>query len=238
MSKNVCVVGDDDQAIYSFRGSDPQYILNFDQDFPEAKVIRLTENYRSSHQIVSTANRMIKRNQKRMDKTMHAQHNNGAAPVLFYPYDEEIEATMILSDIQEKIDQGARPGDFAILYRTHSMSRAIFERLATSNLPFVIEKDAESFYGRRVIRGMLAFLRLSLNPDDSKAAGEVLSALFLKQSMLQELKAQTILQDCDFIDAFSFVKTGHAFQERRLKTVPAQIRGLKNHVSTRCLRSH
>ena len=82
LSKNVCVVGDDDQAIYSFRGSDPQYILNFDHDFPGAKVIRLTENYRSSHQIVATANRMIKRNQNRMDKTMHAQHNNGAASCL------------------------------------------------------------------------------------------------------------------------------------------------------------
>ena len=82
--------------------------MNFDHDFPEAKIIRLTENYRSSHQIVATANRMIKRNQKRMDKTMHAQHNNGAAPVLFYPYDEEIEATMILSDIQEKVDQGSK----------------------------------------------------------------------------------------------------------------------------------
>lgn len=228
LSKNVCVVGDDDQAIYSFRGSDPQYILHFDHDFPGAKVIRLTENYRSSHQIVATANRIIKRNQKRMDKTMHAQHNNGPAPVLFYPYDEEIEATMILSDIQEKLENGAKPGDFAILYRTHSMSRAIFERLATSNLPFIIEKDAESFYGRRVIRGMLAFLRLSLNPEDAKAAGEVLSALFLKQSVLRELKAQTILQDCDFIDAFRFIKTGHAFQEKRLKTVPDQIRGLKN----------
>ena len=161
LSKNVCVVGDDDQAIYSFRGSDPQYILQFDQDFPGAKIISLTENYRSSHEIVATANRMIKRNQNRMDKTMHAQHNNGVAPVLFYPYDEEIEATMILTDIQEKLAKGARPGDFAILYRTHSMSRAIFERLAASNLPFVIEKDAESFYQRRVIRGMLAFLRLS-----------------------------------------------------------------------------
>lgn len=228
LSKNVCAVGDDDQAIYSFRGSDPQYILNFDHDFSGAKVIRLTENYRSSHQIVATANRMIKRNQTRMDKTMHAQHNDGAAPILFYPYDEEIEATMIVSDIQEKLEKGAKPSDFAILYRTHSMSRAIFERLATSNLPFIIEKDAESFYGRHVIRGMLAFLRLSLNPDDSKAASEILSALFLKQSILRELKAQTILQDCDFIDALGFIKTGHAFQEKKLKTVPAQIRGLKD----------
>lgn len=76
---------------------------------------------------------------------------------------------MIVSDIQEKIAKGANPGDFAVLYRTHTMSRAIFERLAPSNLPFVIEKDADSFYQRRVIRGMLAFMRLSLFPQDSKA---------------------------------------------------------------------
>ncbi|RID83612.1 ATP-dependent helicase [Peribacillus asahii] len=228
LEKNVFVVGDDDQAIYSFRGSDPQYILNFAHDFPGTKTIKLTENYRSSHEIVSTANRIISRNQKRLSKTMHAQHNNGAAPILFYPYDEEAEATMILTDIQEKLAKGARPSDFAILYRTHSMSRAIFERLAASNIPFIIEKDAESFYQRRVIRGILAFLRLSVNPDDTKAAGDVLSALFLKQSVLQELKAQTILQDCDYIDAFGFVQTKHAFQQRKLKKIPAQIRSLKN----------
>ncbi|MFD6440833.1 ATP-dependent helicase, partial [Peribacillus sp. NPDC060186] len=227
-SKNVCAVGDDDQAIYSFRGSDPKYILNFNYDFPGSKVVKLTENYRSSHEIVATANRMIKRNQHRMEKKMSAQHNHGNPPVLFYPHDEELEATMIVSDIQEKIAKGANPGDFAVLYRTHTMSRAIFERLAASNLPFVIEKDADSFYQRRVIRGMLSFMRLSLFPQDSKAASDVLSSLFLKQSILQELKAQTILQDCDFIDAFAFVKTGHAFQERKLKTIPAQIRSIKS----------
>ncbi|MFJ7856629.1 ATP-dependent helicase [Peribacillus sp. NPDC097206] len=226
-TKNVCAVGDDDQAIYSFRGSDPKYILNFNHDFPGSQVVKLTENYRSSHEIVATANRMIKRNQHRMDKTMRAQHNQGNPAVLFYPHDEELEATMIVTDIQEKIAKGANPGDFAILYRTHTMSRAIFERLASSNLPFVIEKDADSFYQRRVIHGMLAFMRLSLNPQDSKAASDVLSSLFLKQSVLQELKAQTILQDCDFIDAFAFVKTGHAFQERKLKAIPAQIRSIK-----------
>lgn len=227
-TKNVCAVGDDDQSIYSFRGSDPKYILNFNHEFPGSQIVKLTENYRSSHEIVATANRMIKRNQQRMEKTMHAQHNQGNPAVLFYPYDEELEATMIVSDIQEKIAKGANPSDFAILYRTHTMSRAIFERLASSNLPFVIEKDAESFYQRRVITGMLAFMRLSLHPQDSKAAADVLSSLFLKQSVLQDLKAQTILQDCDFIDAFAFVKTGHAFQERKLKAIPAQIRSIKN----------
>lgn len=226
-SKNVCAVGDDDQSIYSFRGSDPKYILNFNHDFPRSQVVKLTENYRSSHEIVATANRLIKRNQNRMEKKMRAQHDSGNPPVLFYPYDEELEATMIVSDIQEKISKGANPGDFAVLYRTHTMSRAIFERLAASNLPFVIEKDADSFYQRKVIRSMLAFMRLSLFPHDSKAASDVLSSLFLKQSILQELKAMTILQDCDFIDAFAFVKTGHAFQERKLKTIPGQIRSLK-----------
>ncbi|WP_110929118.1 UvrD-helicase domain-containing protein [Bacillus massiliglaciei] len=226
-NKNICAVGDDDQSIYSFRGSDPHYILNFSLDFPGAKMIKLTENYRSSHEIVSAANRIIKRNTKRMDKIMKAQHDKGPSPVLFYPFDEELEATMIVSDIQEKIAKGANPGAFAILYRTHSMSRAVFERLASSNLPFIIENDAESFYQRRVVRGMLAFLRLSLQPHDAKAASDILSSLFLRQNVLQDLKAQTILQDCDFIDAFQYVKTGHAFQEKKLKTLPGLIRQLK-----------
>lgn len=225
-SQNVCVVGDDDQSIYSFRGSDPSYILHFEGDFPRAKVIKLTENYRSSHKIVSTANRMIKRNKQRRVKAMKAQHDNGNPPVLFYPYDEEIEATMIVTDIQEKIRQGAQPGDFAILYRTHSMSRAIFERLAASSLPFVIERDAESFYDRKIVKSMLAYMRLALDPEDPKPVSSILSSLFLKQSALQEMKAQTILQDCDFINAFSHVKTGHAFQEKKLKTLPEKIRSL------------
>lgn len=227
-TKNVCAVGDDDQAIYSFRGSDPSFILNFKKDFPLASAVKLTENYRSAHEIVATANRIIKHNKNRMDKTMTAQHNAGEPAILFYPYDEELEATMIVTDIQGKMAQGARPGDFAILYRTHSMSRAIFERLAASSLPFVIEKDAESFYERRIVRGMLAFLRLSMHPDNAKAAADILSSLFLKQNVLQDMKAQTILEDCDFVDAFSFIKTGHAFQERKLKALPAKIRSLKN----------
>ncbi|RFU63073.1 ATP-dependent helicase [Bacillus sp. V59.32b] len=227
-SKNICVVGDDDQAIYSFRGSNPSFILDFEKDFPGTKVVKLTENYRSAHEIVATANRIIANNQNRIDKTMSAQHNFSDPPFLFYPYDEELEATMIVTDIKEKLSQGARPGDFAILYRTHSMSRAVFERLAAGSLPFVIEQDAESFYERRIVKGMLSFLRLSMQPQNAKAAADVLSSLFLKQSVLQEMKALTILQDCDFIDAFSFIKTGHAFQERKLKALPAKIRSLKN----------
>ncbi|WP_409304688.1 ATP-dependent helicase [Peribacillus sp. SCS-155] len=227
-SGNICAVGDDDQAIYSFRGSDPSFILNFPHDFPEAKIVKLTENYRSSHEIVSAANEIIKRNKNRMKKTMKAQHNFAMPPVMFFPYDEEIEATMILTDIQDKMADGANPGDFAILYRTHSMSRAIFERLVSSNLPFKIDRDAESFYDRKIVRAMLAFLRLSIDPHNQKAVSDILSSLFLKQSVLQDMKAQSILQDCDYIESFSHIRTGHAFQEKRLRMMPKQLRSLKN----------
>ena len=227
-NRNICVVGDDDQSIYAFRGSDPSFILDFEKDFPEAEIIRLSQNYRSSHQIVATANRMISKNEKRKAKTMIAQHNNGEAPVMFYPYDEEQEATMIVTDIAEKIAAGANPADFAILYRTHTMSRAIFERLAESNLPFVIDQDSESFYQRRLVRSMLAFLRLSLDADDIHAVADILPAMFLRNNLLQEIKAQMILQDCDALTALSKIKTGHAFQERKLSKLPGQIKSLQN----------
>ncbi|WP_042349457.1 UvrD-helicase domain-containing protein [Bacillus massiliigorillae] len=228
ISNNICVVGDDDQSIYSFRGSDPSFILHFERDFPKTKVIKLAQNYRSSHEIVATANRIIAKNEKRKAKTMLAQHDEGTAPVLFYPHDEEQEATMIVTDIAEKIEQGADPNDFAILYRTHTMSRAIFERLAESNLPFVIDQDAEAFYQRRTVKNMLAFIRLSLNEDDIDACADLLPALFLKHGLIQEIKAQMILQDCNALTALSKIKTGHTFQERKLAKLPGQIRSLQS----------
>ena len=150
--KNVCAVGDDDQAIYSFRGSDPSYLLEFEKDFPYAKMVSLEQNYRSSHEIVSAANEMISKNKVRRSKKMQAQFESNTPPILFFPYDEEEEATLIVTDIQEKIVQGANPSDFAILYRTNAGSRAVFERLASSNLPFKIDLDSEAFYERRIVK--------------------------------------------------------------------------------------
>ena len=165
-TKNVCVVGDDDQSIYAFRGSDPQYIRDFEKDFPHADVVILNENYRSSHSIVATANKIIVQNKQRRHKKMHAQFMNDHNTLLFFPDDEEEEATMIVTDISEKITAGANPGDFAILFRTNTASRAVFERLANSSLPFKIEQDIESFYERFIVRSMLSFLKLTLNEED------------------------------------------------------------------------
>ncbi len=225
-TKNVCAVGDDDQSIYAFRGSDPQYLLDFEKDFPEAKVITLNQNYRSAHEIVSAANQIISLNKQRRAKSMNAQYSSDQQPFLFFPYDEEEEATMILTDIQDKIEKGYEPRDFAVLFRTHAGSRAVFERLANSSLPFKLDQDAESFYDRFIVRSMLSFLKLSINEDDQNAIKDILPSLFVKQTALQDIKAESILKDCSLLECLSHIKTGFAFQESKLKKVIPVTRSL------------
>jgi DNA helicase II / ATP-dependent DNA helicase PcrA len=225
-TENICVVGDDDQSIYAFRGSNPSFILEFDQHYPNAQIVTLTENYRSSHSIVTMANNIISRNSSRRTKQMNAQFETKEPPLFFFPYDEEEEATMIVEDIKERIKQGASPSDFAILYRTHAASRAIFERLVQSQLPFVVERDGESFYQRRFVRCLLAYLRLSLNPNNEEAMNDLLIPLFLKQSLLQELKAISILEDCSLVKALTKLQTIQPFQQKKLKTIVPLFRQL------------
>jgi DNA helicase II / ATP-dependent DNA helicase PcrA len=225
---NVCAVGDDDQSIYSFRGSDPAYLIDFKADFKNTEVIILNQNYRSPHEIVETANTLISANLIRHEKEMRAQYSGECPPVIFHPYDEEEEATMILTDIKERIEQGERPGDFAILFRTNAASRAVFERLANSSLPFRLDQDIESFYERFMVKGMLSFLRLSLNPDDSDAIKNILPSLFLKQSTFRDLQANSILNDCSMLEALTYVKTGFTFQEQKLKKLIPVVRSLSS----------
>lgn len=224
--KNVFVVGDDDQSIYGFRGSNPHYLREFEKDFSQANVVILNENYRSSHSIVATANKVIKANKQRQPKKMQAQFSNDNNPILFYPYDEEEEATMILTDIAKKMASGANPEDFAILFRTNTASRAIFERLTNSSLPFTIDLDVESFYERFVVKSMLAFLKLSVNEDDQHAVSNILPVLFIKQSMLRDIKAESILQDCSLLESLVYMKTNFPFQEKKLKKTVPIIRSL------------
>lgn len=223
-TKNLCAVGDDDQSIYAFRGSDPNYLLHFEHDFPNVKLVILNNNYRSSHEIVSTANRIIVKNKHRRTKEMSAQFENSSNPILFFPHDEEEEATMIVQDIQEKIEKGYKPDNFAILFRTNTGSRAIFERLTSSSLPFRIDHDVEPFYERFIVKGMISFLRLALNEDDQTAIKNILPVLFVKQSVLQTIKGDSILNDCSLLESLSRIKTGFSFQERKLKKLLPSIR--------------
>ncbi|WP_027408882.1 competence protein CoiA family protein [Anoxybacteroides tepidamans] len=225
-TRNLCAVGDDDQSIYSFRGSDPSFILEFKQRYPDARIVTLSENYRSSHNIVAMANAVISRNRFRHKKQMNAQRAASETPLFFFPYDEEEEATMIVEDIKERLQHGAQPSEFAILYRTHAASRAIFERLAQAKLPFVIEQSGESFYQRRFVRSLLAYLRLSLDPNDEEAMNDLLVSLFLKQSCLQDLKAISILEDCSLVQALGKLQGLLAFQQKKLKAIIPLFRQL------------
>ncbi|GKU81829.1 UvrD-helicase domain-containing protein [Niallia sp. NCCP-28] len=225
-AESIYAVGDDDQSIYAFRGSDPKYLLDFEKDFENAKIIILDHNYRSAHEIVATANAVVSKNKKRRTKKMIAAFT-GEAPFLFYPYDEEEEATMIVTDMLEKISQGYKPKDFAILYRTNTSSRAIFERLTSSSLPFKLEADSGSFYSRFIVKSMLGYLKLIIHPDHGEAIKDVFPSLFLKKSILQDIKAASILEDCTLLEAVAKVKTGFAFQEAKLKKIPAVLASLK-----------
>ncbi|TXC90710.1 ATP-dependent helicase [Metabacillus litoralis] len=226
-TNNLCGVGDDDQTIYSFRGSEPSFILNFKEEFPDAKIISLSSNYRSDHHIVSTANEVISKNKKRLSKKMIAQYQSETSPICFFPYDEEEEATLIINDMKEKIELGANPDEFAVLYRTHTSGRAVFERFVTSSLPFTIEKGQNSFYERKMVRGVLAYLRLSVNPDDTDAITDFIRALFLKQSTLNDVKALSILHDCSLLDALLHVKGIPAFQISKINKIIPRISSLK-----------
>lgn len=219
--KNLCVVGDDDQAIYSFRGSDPHYILNFSNDYQNATTVVLKNNYRSHHAIVSFAKSIIKKNRRRYEKNITAIRESGNYPLLFYPYDEEQEATMITNDIKKRLAAGVSPENIAILYRTQNNIRALFERFIEEKIPFSLALDGPSFYERNIVKKVLAFLQFSINPNDNNALEEVLTALFFKRETIQELMTLCILENISFNDAlFNSTKVPNFQKEKWLKIIP------------------
>ncbi|MBW9217369.1 ATP-dependent DNA helicase Rep [Anoxybacillus ayderensis] len=214
---HICAVSDDDQSIYAFRGSDSSFIHEFQKDFPNTTIVKLTENYRSPHPIVSLANRIISKSRTRIPKQMNAQTDSGHMPICFFPYDEEEEATMIACDIVERLQEGAKPSDIAILCRTNASGRAVFERLSQLRLP--VTTDADSFYNRRIVRYLLSFFQLSINPNDEQALADVVTVLFLKQTVINDVKAISILQDCSLVEALAKLDGIPPFQQQKLRAI-------------------
>lgn len=165
--RNLCVVGDDDQSIYGWRGAEVRHILNFRNDWPDARVVRLEENYRSTDAILTMANRLIAFNQHRHDKVLRAARPNGQVPrVLQFPGDTE-EAKGIVQEIMERLkkDRSVTPGHFAILFRTNEQPRLFELELRKQNVPYTIT-GTQSFFDRKEVRDILAFLRWIDQPDD------------------------------------------------------------------------
>lgn len=163
-SRNLCVVGDDDQAIYGWRGADIRNILDFEKDFPDATVIKLEQNYRSTANILDAANQVIAHNTGRKEKTLWTDDDAGDLIRLFSAGDEREEAAWICEQIRRQ-HQVSPYSEMAVLYRTHAQSRVIEEMLMRAGIPYKVFGGTR-FYDRREVRDALAYLRLIVNPAD------------------------------------------------------------------------
>lgn len=173
--RNLCVVGDEDQSIYSWRGADIKNILDFEKDFREAKVVKLEENYRSSSNIVSAATAVIKNNSQRKDKTLFTSNDAGDLIHVREEKNEYDEARFVAKTIQNMINEGEGTyNDYSIFYRTNAQSRVLEEQLRTLAIPYRLVGGVR-FYERMEIKDMLSYMKLSINPADDIALKRIIN---------------------------------------------------------------
>ena len=173
--QNICVVGDDAQSIYAFRGANIQNILNFERDYPELKVYKLEQNYRSTQNIVEVANSIIANNKNQLEKNVFSENEKGDRIKVSRAFSDNEEGKLVAEAIvQDRANGGLKYHDFAILYRTNAQSRAMEEALRKLNVPYKIYGGL-SFYQRKEIKDLIAYFRLTFNPADEEAIKRVIN---------------------------------------------------------------
>ncbi|WP_316823418.1 ATP-dependent helicase [Pedobacter gandavensis] len=173
--QNICVVGDDAQSIYAFRGANIQNILNFERDYPDLKVYKLEQNYRSTQNIVEVANSIIANNKNQLEKNVFSDNESGDRIRVQRAFTDNEEGKIVAeSIIQERSSKGYNYNDFAILYRTNAQSRAMEEGLRKLNIPYKIYGGL-SFYQRKEVKDLIAYFRLTFNPSDEEAIKRVIN---------------------------------------------------------------
>jgi DNA helicase-2/ATP-dependent DNA helicase PcrA len=175
VNENICVVGDDAQSIYAFRGANIQNILNFEKDYPDLKIFKLEQNYRSTQNIVNVANSIIANNQEQLKKTVFSKKEEGDKIKVMRAFSDNEEGKIVAEGILlERTTRGMKWHDFAILYRTNAQSRSMEEALRKLNIPYKIY-GGQSFYQRREIKDLIAYFRLTINPSDEEALKRVIN---------------------------------------------------------------
>ncbi|MBR7554045.1 DNA helicase PcrA [Allobacillus sp. GCM10007491] len=201
--QNLCVVGDSDQSIYKWRGADIYNILSFEEDYPNAKVILLEQNYRSTKKILQAANTVIENNQSRKPKDLWTENDDGTEIKLFKALDERDEARYVIDQVQElNRTKGTRYKEMAILYRTNAQSRAVEDVLVKSDIPYQIVGGTK-FYDRKEIKDLLAYLRLITNPHDDISFQRVVNVpkRGIGKTSMDKLQMHAEINDLSLFDA-------------------------------------
>jgi len=221
--RRVFVVGDEDQSIYGFRGADFRIFLNFEQDFPNAKIIKLETNYRSTPQILNLANRLISHNVERRDKVLRAFKEGGPKPQYRQFYSDEDEALWVAKTIK---NDGYSYGNVMVLYRTNYLSKSLEDAFLREGIPYVLVGDV-SFYQRKEIKDLIAYLRLALNPKDSVSLDRVISTLEgVGPSTAQAIKEALHSHDIDEID--EDILKAYRLRGKRLKKAIELVKLIKD----------
>lgn len=172
--KNLCVVGDDDQSIYKFRGATIENILSFERQFPGAKVVRLEQNYRSTQNILSAANKVIEHNTERKGKTLWTANGDGSKITVRRCVDEDAEAAFIADKVLDGVSAGKKYSDFAVLYRMHAQSNSIEHAFVRAGIPYKIIGGLR-FYERKEIKDLLAYMAVITNPADNLRLARIIN---------------------------------------------------------------
>lgn len=214
--QNICVVGDADQAIYGFRGANYKNILNFEKDYPKALSIKLEQNYRSTKTILDAANCVIKNNLKRKEKNLWSTKGEGDKITYYRAYDEKDESHYTAMEIKKLLNDDKSASDIAILYRTNAQSRVIEEELLKQNIPYRIV-GGFSFYQRKEIKDLLAYLKLIYNPKDDISFLRVINTP--KRGIgLKSIENLTEKADSKGISLFEAIEEGKELKFKELIT--------------------
>ena len=212
--RSLCVVGDVDQSIYSWRGADFRIIMNFQKDFPNAKIVKLEQNYRSTANILNAANSIIQNNEERVDKVLYSQKGDGEKITYYEAQDEADEANYIVNSITSTSENY---NQFAVLYRTNAQSRALEEALIAAGVPYRIYGGLK-FYDRKEIKDAIAYLKLIYNIDDSQSLRRIINVprRSIGETTLKHLQDYADEKDISLfsaildVDNISAIKSGSA----------------------------
>lgn len=233
--RNICVIGDHDQSIYSWRGADLQNILDFEKDYPEAKVIKMEQNYRSSHFILDAAQAVIARNKKRKDKKLWTTRDGGDLLRIWTAENERHEGELVACEIQKIIRSHENPSykDFVVLYRTNAQSRVLEEVFMRYGIPYKIVGGVR-FYERKEIKDLLAYLKVIANPADMVSLLRIVNMpqRQIGPKTLEYLQTFANIHDCTLLESMNRVEEIGELPEQkreRVKNFVKLIKRLQKH---------